>query len=275
MLGFWQGRPPYPTTASSSLLRPPLISSALSPCLNFTSFVTFHSTSILHTISLHLPISKSFSLNSYLLYVTGLQRAGDVQYLWSKSQTKSPFLGQKPGKKVFVVWGIRGLSTYFVRQISRFCRWPAKSKQIRFLRRWWCGLFQNCMGNLYLIRIRIDITEIYLHLSNTYIEQSHLVLQSLHVLLFQSMNMFIIIFALFAYLTKIFSSWSHHPTLFGVKSNSRAALILKLISTLLSFYTFPQKTRDFFVFITSVFFWTSVMNQGLIFSWELGQLWEL
>ena len=70
MLGFWQGRPPYPTTASSSLLRPPLISSALSPCLNFTSFVTFHSTSILHTISLHLPISKSFSLNSYLFYVT-------------------------------------------------------------------------------------------------------------------------------------------------------------------------------------------------------------
>ena len=233
MLGFWQGRPPYPTTASSSLLRPfiffsffffsfflfffffqaypstasssllkpPLIS--LCPCLNFTTFVTFYSTSISHTISLHLPISKSFSLNSYLLYVTGLQRAGDVQYLWSKSQTKSPFLGQKPGKKVFVVWGIRGLSTYFVRQISRFCCWPAKSKQIRFLRRWWCGLFQNCMGNLYLIRIRIDITEIYLHLSNTYIEQSHLVLQSLHVLLFQSMNMFIIIFALFAYLTKI------------------------------------------------------------------------
>ena len=86
---------------------------------------------------------------------------------------------------------------------------------------------------------------IYTFLTPTH-RTTHLVLQSLHVLLFQSMNMFIIIFALFAYLTKIFSSWSHHPTLFGVKSNSRAALILKLISTLLSFYTFPQKNKGFF-----------------------------
>ena len=91
------------------------------------------------------------------------------------------------------------------------------------------------------------------------------------ILLFQNMNMFFIIFALFAYLAKIFSPCPQRPTLLDVEINSKGS-----ISMLFSFYTFPKKRCSLiFVFITFVFFCISVMNQGLIFSWELDQLWEL